>query len=83
MKYHLSEFSEQFQAALLAYDEGLQTDDMVLAAAIWRRFFQQRDVDPENLEKLVKYIRKQTKLLENLSHDELFSMKPLKWDSCI
>lgn len=59
MRYQIQELSEQFQAALIAYDEGLQTNDAVLAAALWRRMYQYNEVDAENLEKLVKYIRKQ------------------------
>lgn len=62
MKAQLLELSEQFQAALIAYDEGLQVDDTVLAAALWRRMYQQRDVKPENLEYLVKYIRKHVRI---------------------
>lgn len=59
MKQEISELSEQFQAALIAYDEGLQTNDVVLAGAIWRRLYQQKDADPEHLDLLIKYIRKQ------------------------
>lgn len=58
-KIQITELSEQFQAALLAYDEGLQTNDMVLAGALWRRLYQQKEVDAEHLDLLVKYIRKQ------------------------
>ncbi|KAI4459687.1 ubiquinol-cytochrome c reductase complex assembly factor 1 family member [Holotrichia oblita] len=54
----VQELNEQFQAALIAYDEGLQSDDVVLAGAIWRRMYQQGEVDPENLDLLIKYIRK-------------------------
>ncbi|KAI8424396.1 hypothetical protein MSG28_002913 [Choristoneura fumiferana] len=34
----VSELSEQFQAALVGYDEGI-SDDRILAAAVWRRFY--------------------------------------------
>lgn len=61
MRLRVKELSEQLQAALLAYDEGLQSSDMVLAGAIWRRMYQKNYVDPENLEILVKYIRKQVR----------------------
>lgn len=59
MKQQVFELSEQLQAALLSYDEGLQSSDTVLAGALWRRFYQLDAVDPENLVTLVKYIRKQ------------------------
>lgn len=55
----IAELSEQLQAAFIAYDEGLQSDDTVLAGALWRRVYQQQDVDIEHLELLVKYIRKE------------------------
>lgn len=61
MRAKVFELSEQLQAALIAYDEGLQSDDVVLAGAIWRRMYQRNYVDPENLEILVKYVRKQVK----------------------
>lgn len=59
IRLQISDLSQQFQAALIAYDEGITDDDKVLAGALWRRFFQ-RDCDNyEDLELLVKYIRKQ------------------------
>lgn len=55
----MTELSEQFQAALVAYDEGL-SDDKVLAAAVWRRFYTLADdVKPEHIERLVHFIRHQ------------------------
>lgn len=51
--------SQQFQASLIAYDEGMMSDDKTLAGALWRRFFE-RDCDNfENLETLLRYVRKQ------------------------
>lgn len=49
--------SQQFQAALITYDEGIAGDDMVLAGAIWRRFFEMDCENYEQLERLVKYVR--------------------------
>lgn len=54
----IHELSEQLQAAFIGYDEGMQSDDIVLAGALWRRMYQMEEADPEHLEKLVKYIRK-------------------------
>lgn len=62
MRLQISELSEQFNAALIAYDEGLQSDDVVLAGAFWRRLYQQGEVAPEHLDHLVKYVRRQVKL---------------------
>lgn len=57
----MTELSEQFQAAIVGYDEGLLSEDHVLAGAIWRRFFRQECLNPEQVECLVKYIRKQVR----------------------
>jgi cytochrome b pre-mRNA-processing protein 3 len=70
--------SEQFQATLINYDEGLTGDDKSLASALWRRFFDMHCDDFTKLEKLVKYVRRTTKLLESLGRDEL--IKPqIQW----
>lgn len=53
--------SEQFQAALITYDEGLLLDDKVLAAALWRRFFEMNCDNYVHIEILVKYVRQQVK----------------------
>ncbi|KAG5866560.1 hypothetical protein JTB14_013830 [Gonioctena quinquepunctata] len=59
VKQDIEELSEQLQAALIAYDEGIQSDDTVLAGALWRRLYQMGHVHPHNLEKLVEFVRKQ------------------------
>ena len=50
------ELSEQFQAALVIYDEGILCDDIVLASAVWRRILS-RHCDARQLEAMVKYVR--------------------------
>lgn len=55
------ELLHQFQAALVGYDEGLLSDDKVLAGAVWRILLQQDCSDLENVERLVHYIRKQVR----------------------
>ncbi|XP_058836038.1 ubiquinol-cytochrome-c reductase complex assembly factor 1 [Topomyia yanbarensis] len=71
--------SEQFQAALLTYDEGINGDDKVLAAALWRRFLSSKCDDYEMLELLVKYVRKQMAMLDEKSRYD-FAIKPkVKW----
>jgi cytochrome b pre-mRNA-processing protein 3 len=59
IKAQVQELSEQFQAAMIGYDEGLLSDDKTLAGAVWRTFLQQDCNEPENVERLVHYIRKQ------------------------
>ncbi|KAJ3641154.1 hypothetical protein Zmor_027671 [Zophobas morio] len=75
----VTQLSEQLQAALIAYDEGLQGDDIVLAGALWRRFYQQGDVEITYLDMLVRYIRKQMRLLDHLSGENLQDTKNIKW----
>lgn len=59
MRNQIQILSEQFQAALITYDEGLMSDDKVLAGALWRRFFEMKCDNYEHLEVMVKYVRRQ------------------------
>jgi cytochrome b pre-mRNA-processing protein 3 len=59
MKESLSKMVEQFNAALFGYDEGLLSNDSVLAAALWRNLFVRRDIEPEQLADMVEYVRQQ------------------------
>lgn len=71
--------SEQFQAALISYDEGISFDDKALASALWKRFFSGHCKDYEKLELLVKYVRKQVAMLDETSRYD-FAIKPkIKW----
>lgn len=71
--------SEQFQAALISYDEGISFDDKALASALWRRFFSGHCKDYEKLELLVSYVRKQMAMLDETSRYD-FAIKPkIKW----
>lgn len=71
--------SEQFQAALIAYDEGVMSDDKVLAAALWRRFFERDCRDYTKLEKLVLYVRKHVQLLDKLSREDFVHKPKIAW----
>ncbi|XP_026322399.1 ubiquinol-cytochrome-c reductase complex assembly factor 1 isoform X2 [Hyposmocoma kahamanoa] len=58
----VTELSEQFQAALVAYDEGLN-DDRILASAVWRRLFNlNQNTNAENIEIVVHFIRHQLQI---------------------
>lgn len=57
LKKQVLELSQQFQYAIVAYDEGLTTDDKQLASALWTRFFQSNCDNYEQIELLIKYIR--------------------------
>ncbi|XP_046672792.1 ubiquinol-cytochrome-c reductase complex assembly factor 1 [Homalodisca vitripennis] len=71
---------DQFQAALITYDEGLLCNDKVLASALWRRFFEKNCNDPRNLETMVKYVRMQIKYLDNMTEED-FRKRNIKWQS--
>lgn len=64
MRNQIQVLSEQFQAALITYDEGLMLDDKVLAGALWRRFFEMKCDNYEHLETMVKYVRLQVRFPE-------------------
>ncbi|KAJ8894395.1 hypothetical protein PR048_007046 [Dryococelus australis] len=61
VREQLNTLSEEFQASLFGYDEGLLADDKVLAGAIWRRFFQLNCSDPQCVESLVQFVRQQVR----------------------
>lgn len=71
--------SEQFQAALIAYDEAIMSDDKVLASILWRRFFEMNCDDYTKLEKLVHYVRRTMNLLDNMSREEIIKKKTVEW----
>lgn len=74
--------SEQFQATLINYDEGLMSDDRILASALWRRFFDMKCEDYTKLEKLVSYVRQSTLQLDSMTRDELLRPK-IEWQSIV
>lgn len=57
IKKQIEELSEQFQYAIVSYDEGLTKDDKQLASALWKRFFESNCDNYEHIELLIKYIR--------------------------
>lgn len=79
VKKQVQELSEQFNYAIIAYDEGVNGDDKVLAAAIWRRFFQLERNNPEDVEKLLRYVRKQIQYLDNLPREDVLLNPNIKW----
>lgn len=56
IKKQIGTLSEQFQYAIISYDEGL-SDDKLMASALWKRFFESNCDDYEHIELLIKYIR--------------------------
>lgn len=54
----MEELGYQFNAAIIGYDEGLNGNDQALAGAIWRTILEMKCDDPEVVEKMIIYIRK-------------------------
>lgn len=71
--------SEQFQATLINYDEGLMSDDKILASALWRRFFDMKVEDYSKLERLVRYVRRTTLRLDDMTREQLIMRPQIDW----
>jgi len=87
---YIAEISEQFQASLFVYDEGIVGNDIQLANALWRRFFLcMREVeegsesgltpDPEKLELLVRYVRKTASYLDSKDGADIIVRQQIVW----
>ncbi|ESO84119.1 hypothetical protein LOTGIDRAFT_108143 [Lottia gigantea] len=70
----LEKYNNTLLYMFLSLDEGLLSDDKTLAGAVWRTIYEQRDnVDPEKIELLVYYIRKQVHHIERIDSFKLLS----------
>lgn len=68
---YLKDFHTQLLGATVSYDEGLMTDDITLAAALWRNIFAGNpDADMRHIEALVGYVRSQLYVLNQMSDRE-------------
>lgn len=64
---YLKDFNAQLKGAVFAYDEGFFTDDATLMTAIWRNLFGGRtNVDMRHLEQMVRYVRSQLYILDQI-----------------
>uniref|UniRef100_A0A8C5DPW2 Ubiquinol-cytochrome-c reductase complex assembly factor 1-like n=1 Tax=Gouania willdenowi TaxID=441366 RepID=A0A8C5DPW2_GOUWI len=73
-KEALKAMTETFYAAIFGYDEGVLSDDCVLAAALWRNLFSRQCEDPRQLELMVEYVRKQVRATPT-QPPEVYSIK--------
>ncbi|XP_014602300.1 PREDICTED: ubiquinol-cytochrome-c reductase complex assembly factor 1 isoform X1 [Polistes canadensis] len=73
------DLSYQFNAAILAYDEGIMSDDKVLASALWGTFFNLECNNPEHIEKLIIYVRKQINHLDKIPSQKILRHPQIKW----
>ncbi|KAK2580873.1 hypothetical protein KPH14_005945 [Odynerus spinipes] len=78
-KKQIMDLSYQFNAAVIAYDEGLMSDDKVLAGALWGRFFNLECNNPEAIERLIIYVRKQMDLLDRIPSQKIFRNPEIHW----
>lgn len=58
VRQRAAEYGNQFRYSIILYDEGLLSDDSVLANALWQRFFNSDCDNVEKLDMMVQYVRK-------------------------
>lgn len=78
-KESIKVMTETFYAALFGYDEGILSDDCVLAAALWRNMFNRQCEDPRQLELMVEYVRKQMQFIDALDGEDLLLTGEVEW----
>ncbi|XP_063815642.1 ubiquinol-cytochrome-c reductase complex assembly factor 1 isoform X1 [Pseudophryne corroboree] len=79
MKTTMRALTEIFYASIFGYDEGITSDDRVLAAALWRNIFNMHCDDPRQLELIVEYVRKQMQYLDSLNGEDLLLTGEVSW----
>ncbi|KYO40967.1 ubiquinol-cytochrome-c reductase complex assembly factor 1 isoform X2 [Alligator mississippiensis] len=79
LRRSMRSMTENFYAAIYGYDEGILSDDHVLAAALWRNLFNKNCEDPRQLELLVEYVRKQMQYLDAMNGDDLLLSGEVTW----
>ncbi|XP_065422672.1 ubiquinol-cytochrome-c reductase complex assembly factor 1 isoform X1 [Chrysemys picta bellii] len=79
LKQSMRSMTENFYAAIFGYDEGILSDDHVLAAALWRNLFNKHCEDPRQLELLVEYVRKQMQYLDAINGEDLLLTGEVNW----
>uniref|UniRef100_A0A3Q3B907 Ubiquinol-cytochrome c reductase complex assembly factor 1 n=1 Tax=Kryptolebias marmoratus TaxID=37003 RepID=A0A3Q3B907_KRYMA len=78
-KEAMKAMTENFYAAMFGYDEGILSDDRVLAAALWRNLFSRQCEDPHQLELMVEYVRKQMQFIDSLDGEDLLLTGEVQW----
>ncbi|KAF6212736.1 hypothetical protein GE061_010444, partial [Apolygus lucorum] len=79
VRSQIIELNEGFQAALVLYDEGLLSNDKVLASTLWRRFYNQDCKSAHQLEALIHYVRQSMHMLDSTELEDLIDGKKLRW----
>ena len=79
-KETMEEYAQQFFGLIVAYDEGLLGHDRVLASALWRNlFYNKENTDAESLALMVGYVRKQIQYLEQQDSETILLTGEIKW----
>lgn len=79
VKESTRELVDMFYGLTFAYDEGITSDDVVLASALWRNLFGKRRYDPAAVERLVEYVRREVYNLDAADSDLLLEKGELAW----
>nr|DBA22409.1 TPA: hypothetical protein GDO54_013438 [Pyxicephalus adspersus] len=79
MKKTMKSLTEIFYASIFGYDEGIISDDRILAAALWRNLFNMGCDDPCQLSLIVEYVRKQMQYLDSLNGEDLLLTGEVSW----
>lgn len=70
----LKEFNQEFRGLIIAYEEGLLSDDMTLASAFWRNWVSDKTLtNPQVLSLLVEYVRQQVKEMDKSNTEALLA----------
>lgn len=68
---YLKDYHTQLLGCVVSYDEGLVTDDITFAAAIWRNIFNgDPNADMRHIEAVLAYVRQQLYVLDKMSDRE-------------
>nr|XP_020638132.1 ubiquinol-cytochrome-c reductase complex assembly factor 1 isoform X2 [Pogona vitticeps] len=79
MKKSVKAMVQNFYASIFGYDEGILSDDHVLAGALWRNLFSRNCDDPRMLEIMVEYVRKQMQHLDAMPGEDLLLSGEVTW----
>lgn len=79
LRSQLQELSQQFQMALIIYDDGLAGNDKELASALWERFFAKKCHDYGHLEDLVKHVRRELHHYDSIEFKAILEDPNILW----
>lgn len=75
---YLKDLWEQFNGGLLALDEGIASDDTIMASALYRNVFDLK-LHPVALAKVTEYVRRQIRHFDSLPSEDVMHGKGIKF----